>query len=195
MSCEDVRRIILSLPLNKSPGPDKVNARSLNSMPVILGPLTVIINCSLSTSTFPTAWKRAEVIPLLKEGDHEVASDNRPLSLLAVTSKVCEKIVLNQFRASVTDNNRLWTHQSGNKKLNSTETSNIHLTDRILKAMDKKKITFLILLELSKAFDSIDHDRWLYKISAMGASSATLNWFKSYVVRPLSNCSYWNYAV
>ena len=195
MSCEDVRRIILSLPLNKSQGPDKVNARSLNSMPVILGPLTVIINCSLSTSTFPTAWKRAEVIPLLKEGDHEVASDNRPLSLLAVTSKVCEKIVLNQFRASVTDNNRLWTHQSGNKKLNSTETSNIHLTDRILKAMDKKKITFLILLELSKAFDSIDHDRWLYKISAMGASSATLNWFKSYVVRPLSNCSYWNYAV
>ena len=195
MSCEDVRRIILSLPLNKSPGPDKVNARSLNSMPVILGPLTVIINCSLSTSTFPTAWKRAEVIPLLKEGDHEVASDNRPLSLLAVTSKVCEKIVLNQFRASVTDNNRLWTHQSGNKKLNSTETSNIHLTDRILEAMDKKKITFLILLELSKAFDSIDHDRWLYKISAMGASSATLNWFKSYVVRPLSNCSYWNYAV
>ena len=190
-----MRRIILSLPLNKSPGPDKVNARSLNSMPVILGPLTVIINCSLSTSTFPTAWKRAEVIPLLKEGDHEVASDNRPLSLLAVTSKVCEKIVLNQFRASVTDNNRLWTHQSGNKKLNSTETSNIHLTDRILKAMDKKKITFLILLELSKAFDSIDHDRWLYKISAMGASSATLNWFKSYVVRPLSNCSYWNYAV
>lgn len=157
-------------------------------MPVILGPLTVIINCSLSTSTFPTAWKRAEVIPLLKEGDHEVASDNRPLSLLAVTSKVCEKIVLDQFTASVTDNNRLSTHQSGNKKLNSTETLNIHLTDQ-------KKITFLILLDLSKAFDSIDHDRSLYKISAIGASSATLNWFKSYVVRPLSNCSYWIYAV
>ena len=190
-----MRQIISSLPLNKSPGPDKVNARSLNSMPVILGPLTEIINCCLSTSTFPTAWKRAEVIPLLKEGDHEVASDNSPLSLLAVTSKVCEKIVLDQFTASVTDNNRLSTHQSGNKKLNSTETLNIHLTDHILKAIDKKKITFLILLDLSKAFDSIDHDRSLYKISAMGASSATLNWFKSYVVRPLSNCSYWIYAV
>ena len=111
-----------------------------------------------------------EVIPLLKEGDHEVASDNRPLSLLAVTSKVCEKIVLDQFTASVTGNNRLSTHQSGNKKLNSTETLNIHLTDHILKAMDKKKITFLILLDLSKAFDSIDHDRSLYKIFSMGAS-------------------------
>ena len=178
MSCEDVRRIFLSLPLNKSPGPDKVNARSLNSLPVILGPLTEIINCSLSTSTFPTAWKIAEVIPFLNEGDNEVASNNRPLSLLAVTSKVCEKIVLDQFSASVMDNNRLSTHQSGNKKLNSTETLNIHLTDHILKAMNEKKITALILLDLSKAFDSIDHDRLLYKSSAMGASSATLNWFK-----------------
>ena len=73
---------------------DKVNARSLNdSLPAILGPLTKIINCSLRTSTFPTTWKMAEVIPLLKEGDHDVASNNRPLSLLAVTFKVCEKIV------------------------------------------------------------------------------------------------------
>jgi hypothetical protein len=46
---------------------------------------------------FPSAWKEAEIIPLLKDGDHEVASNNRPLSHLAVASKVCEKVVLNQF--------------------------------------------------------------------------------------------------
>jgi hypothetical protein len=68
-----VRRIIISLPSNKSPGPDKVHTKVLKDcLPVILGPLTEIINCSLHTSTFPDSWKEAEVIPLLKEGDHEV---------------------------------------------------------------------------------------------------------------------------
>ena len=120
------------------------------------------------------------LICLRKEGNHEVASNNRPLLLLEVTSKVYEKIDFESFSAYRTSNNQLSTHQSGNKKLHSTETLNIHLTDHILKAM-AKKITALILLDLWKAFDSIDHDRLLYKISAMGASSASLKWFKSYL--------------
>ena len=92
MSCEEVRRIVASLPLNKSPGPDKVSARTLkNCLPVILSPLTEIINCSILTSTFPAKRKEAEVIPILKDGDHEEATNNRPSSLLAVASKVCER--------------------------------------------------------------------------------------------------------
>ena len=70
---------------------------------------------------------------------------------------VLERIVLNQFSAYLTKNNRLISHQSGNKKAHSTETLNILLTDKILEAMDKKQITALVLLDLSKAFDSIDH--------------------------------------
>ena len=85
MTCEEVRRAVASLPLNKSPGPDKVSARILKDyLPVILGPLTEIINCSILTSTFPAKWKQAEVIPILKDCDHEEAANNRPLSLLAV---------------------------------------------------------------------------------------------------------------
>ena len=68
-------------------------------LPVILGPLTEIINCSILTSTFPAKWKQAEVIPIVKDGDHEEAANNRQLSLLAVASKVFEKIILNQFNA------------------------------------------------------------------------------------------------
>lgn len=64
---------------------------------VILGPLTHIINRSLSTGTFPDLWKISEVIPLLKEGDHDEASNNRPHLLLVTVSKVCEKVVLDQF--------------------------------------------------------------------------------------------------
>ena len=157
VSVEEVRRIISAMPTNKSPGPDKVEARVLkDSLPVILGPLTEIINCSLATSTFPDAWKAAEVIPLLKEGDHNVASNNRPLSLLPVASKVCERIVLNQLSGYLTDHNRLTHHQHGNKKIHSTETLSIYITDNILEAMDNKKITVLILLDFSKAFEILN---------------------------------------
>ena len=109
---EEVRRIVTSLPMNKSLGPDKISACVLKDcLPVILGPLTDIFNCSILTSTFPDNWKEAEVIPILKDGDHERAANNRPLSLLAIASKVLERIVLNQFSAYLTKNNHLTSHQ------------------------------------------------------------------------------------
>ena len=98
VTSDEVHQFVSSLPLNKSPGSDKINARVIKDcLPITLGPLTEIIKCSLRTSTFPTAWKEAEVTPLVKEGDHEIASDNRPISLLTVASKVCERIVLEQL--------------------------------------------------------------------------------------------------
>ena len=182
MTCEEVRRVVASLPLNKSPEPDKVSARILKDcLPVILGPLNEIINCSILTSTFPPKWKQAEVIPILKDGDHEEAANNRPLSLLPVASKVCEKIILNQFNTYLIDNKRLTSHQRGNKKAHSTETLNIQLTNSVLEAMDKKQITAVVLLDLSKAFGSIDDARLLHKLSKVGALPSTVNWFKSYL--------------
>ena len=176
VSCEEVRRIISSLPLNKSPGPDKIHTRVYRDcLPVILGPLTEIINSSLESAKYPDAWKFVEVIPLLKEGDHEVASNNRPLSLLAVASKICDKVVFNQFSAYLFSNGRLSSHQSGNKKLHSTETLSLFMADHLLEAMDKKNLTTLTLLDLSKAFDSLNHNKLLAKLSSVGASPHVLN--------------------
>ena len=89
--------------------------------------------------------------------------------------------MLNQFNTYLLDNKRLMSHKRGNKKAHSTETLNIHLTDSILEAMDKKQITALVLLNLSNAFNSIDHATLLHKLSIVGASSSIVNWFKSYL--------------
>ena len=148
---------------------------SLNFTTIPTNPTTFLL-----TIAFPAKWKEAEVIPILKDGNHEEAVYNRPLSLLAVASTVC-KIILNQFNACLIDSKHLTSHQSGNKKAHSTETSNIQLTDSVLEARDKKQITALALLDLSKAFDSIDHARFLHKLSIVGASLSTVNWFKSYL--------------
>ena len=133
------------MPSDKAPGSDKVTMSVFKDcLPVVLGPITNIINCSFATSTFPDDWKLAEVIPLLKEGDHEVASNNRPLSLLNVVSKICERVVLNQFNSYLVRNKRLNSHQSDNKKQHSTETLNLLITDHLLNAIDNKKLSALI---------------------------------------------------
>ncbi|CAB4008413.1 Hypothetical predicted protein [Paramuricea clavata] len=182
VTCTEVQRIIMAMPSNKSPGPDKIGMRVIKDcLPIILGPLTHMINCSLMTSTFPDLWKISEVIPLLKEGDHEIASNNRPLSLLEVVSKVCEKVVLNQFSSYLKEFNRISSHQSGNRSLHSTETLNIFVTDTMLEAIDNKNLTALILLDLSKAFDSVSHSILLHKLSCIGASPEAVKWFQDYL--------------
>ena len=84
------------------------------------------------TSTYPSIWKLTEVIPLHKEGDHEVASNNRPISLLATLSKICDKVVLSQFKEYLIKRNLLSKHQSGNRENHSTETLHVAVTDSLL---------------------------------------------------------------
>ena len=163
VSADEIKHTIMSLPNNKSPGPDKISMRTIkDSLPHILIPLTNIINNSLLSSVYPDAWKLAEIIPILKEGDHELAPNNRPISLLPIFSKICEKVVLRQYPEYLHKHNILSPHQSGNKQNHSTETLNTYITDNILKSMDQKKITALILIDLSKAFDSVCH-KMLFK--------------------------------
>ena len=76
---------------------------------------------------------------------------------------------------------RLCENQSGNKMHHSSETRNVLITDKALEAMDVKKVTLVVLLDLSKAFDSIDHTMLLAKLQALGVSHASLHWFKSYL--------------
>ncbi len=177
-----IRKIILKTPSNKAPGPDKIGIQCIkDTLDVILDPLTNIINCSLMTSTYPSIWKLAEVIPLHKEGDHEVASNNRPISLLATLSKICDKVVLSQFKEYLIKRNLLSKHQSGNRENHSTETLHVAVTDSLLEAMDNKQLSIVVFIDLSKAFDSVQHETLLQKIRDLGASPAVYTWFKSYL--------------
>ena len=153
-----------------------------DGLPAILPILTEIINSSLLTSVFPSPWKESEIVPILKDGgDPEVANGNRPVSLLPALSKICERVALNQFTEYAIRRNCLSGHQSGNKKRHSTETLNILMSDLALEAMDRKQVTALVLLDLSKAFDSIDHMSLLRKLRAMGTSKEAIEWFRSYL--------------
>ena len=111
-----------------------------DALPCILPTLTQIVNCSLLTSVFPIAWKKSRVIPFVKEGDHEIPNNNRPVSLLVATSKICECVILNQLTEYMINRKKFTKHQSGNRKLHSTETLNIFITDTIVESIDHKEV-------------------------------------------------------
>ena len=93
----------------------------------------------------------------------------------------CERVVHNQFINYLAENERLPVNQSGNRKQHSTETLDLSVTDYILDATDKKLVTAMVLLDFSKAFDSIGHTILLKKLQGLGVSQSALRWFTSYL--------------
>ena len=88
---------------------------------------------------------------------------------------------MRQFNDYLTSYNRLTRHQSGNRSLHSTETLSLLVTDDIFRAMDSRQITAMVLLDFSKAFDSLCHSTLLSKLQQLGTSEKALLWFKSYL--------------
>ena len=123
VKCHQVEAIIKNMAPNKAPGIDKIPVRIIRDcLQAISYPLTSIINTLLFTACFPNVWKIAEVRPIPKEGDHEIANNNRPISLLPILSKVCERVAHNQLMESLTSKGRLSTKQSGNKEKHCEKT-------------------------------------------------------------------------
>ena len=124
---------------------------------LIAEPLSLIINQSLCSGIFPSKLKIAKVIPLHKKNEKDLLDNYRPISLLPSISKVFERIVYNQLYSYLTTNGILFKSQYGFRKLHSTETAAIELTDTLLQNLDNGDIPITIFLDLSKAFDTLDH--------------------------------------
>ena len=153
----------------------------VNSSPITVPIITSLINSSFSSNIFPQPWKIAEVVPIHKSGDSEDPANTRPVSLLPIVSKVCERSAHSQFTTFLNSNDIVHNLQSGNRKFHSTESALLHYTDELLKNMDDKKISVIVLLDMSKAFDSIRHDLMLCKLHKLGVSDTACAWFKSYL--------------
>ena len=96
-----------------------------------------------------------------------------------ILSKVNERLAHRQFVTFLDNDNKLSQFQSGKRKNHSTETVLLSVTDDLLKAMDEKKISILVMMDMSKAFDSINHDMLLFKLRSLCVSPSALEWFKS----------------
>ena len=129
----------------------------------------------------PDDLKNARVVPLHKKPSKTDVGNYRPVSVLNVISKVFERVVRDQLHQYMHNMNLLYEYQSGFRKSYSTDTCLMHLTDYIQLEMDKGNCVGMILLDLQKAFDTVNHDILLGKMKAMGCSNSAVKWFRSYL--------------
>ena len=182
----DIEKVLRSTNFRKAAGIDDRSGRFLKDGSRVLSkPISELCNLSIKLGSFPDSCKIAKLKPLFKKGSKTNPSNYRPISLLPLISKIIEKLIHEQTSSFLSNNELLYNYQSGFQKNHSTDSCLTFLHDKILKGFDKGLMTGMILVDLQKAFDTIDHDILLKKLSAIGFSNHTIGWFKSYLSNQL----------
>ena len=151
---------------------------------ILLPTITRIINLSLQFCIVPDSFKTAAVTPLLKKAslDANVLKNFRPVSNLPFISKILEKVVLQQINKHKAANNLNEKFQSAYRKHHSTETALLRIQNDLLQSMHKKQCCFLVLLDLSAPFDTVNHSILVDRLSGrFGIRGDASKWIQSYL--------------
>lgn len=167
---------------SKAMGPDLLNINMIKCCGrYLVDFITHIINSCILESYFPSAWKCANVIPLPKKESPETLDDLRPVSILPVLAKVLEKCMDMQLRAYLNLKNILPEAQSGFRTGHNCSTALLNVTDDILRATDVGLVTVLVLLDFSRAFDTVNHDLMLSILGHVGLETDALKLIGSFL--------------
>ena len=171
-----------SLKSGKSPGYDSINNDLVKQIILeITEPLIHVLNLSMLNGTVPLDMKIAKVVPIFKKGDPQSFTNYRPISLLTSFSKILEKIIYVRTVKFLNKNKIFSNFQFGFREKHTTSHALLHFIDKISQAIDKKMHTIGIFLDYSKAFDTVDHNILLSKLSHYGVRGTALDCFKSYL--------------
>lgn len=177
-----VEKLLSQLKDCKSPGSDGIPGSLLSRTADLISPsLTSLFNKSLKTGVFPKVMKIAHISPLFKGGDKSSPSNYRPISLLPILSKVLERIVHNQINTYLTQHALLPDNQFAYRKQFSAEDALTIAAERILQGKDKKNFSAACFIDLSKAFDKVQHKILIRDLHDTGIMGTPLRWFSSYL--------------
>ena len=179
VSIETIILIVKDLRETNAVGIDGISLRFVrDSLPVMAVYYTVIVNTSIVTGKYPELWKHPLLAPVYKSGDYDEVGNYRPIALLPILSKIIEKVIAIQLMEHLESNNLLSSTQHGFRTNLSTETALLNVTDAIYDNIEQNLITLMILCDLSKAFDSVDHETLLKKLNRVHVDSF---WFSDYL--------------
>ena len=147
----------------------------------ICRPVHHLITLSLMQCKFPTSWRYSKLVPLHKKGSKLDMRNYRPVALLSPISKVLERLVFEQMYRHFHGNKIFHTNLHGYRKYRSTQTALITIYDRWVRSASRGKLSGAVLLDLSAAFDLVDHHLLLQKLKIYGLQKDCLDWLTSYL--------------
>jgi hypothetical protein len=177
---EEVQEAIRGLKVSKAPDPNGIPNRALKHLPQrVVSLLVLIFNAIRLTHHFPSVWKHARVISILKPGkDPALPSSYRPISLLDTISKLFEKILLARILHEVSEHGLMRDEQFVFRPRHSTSLKLARLVEKITRNFGEKRLTGAVFLDVAKAFDTVWIDGLLYKLTLLN--------FSSYIVHTIS---------
>ena len=179
-----VAKIIESLKTKSSCGDDGLSTKLLKEIKnEICSSITLIVNQMITTGIFPDSLKIAKIIPIFKKDDIEIIENYRPISILPAISKIFEKILSLQIHEYFQSKHLYYEYQYGFIKNRSTEQAALELIDRVITEIDKGEIPFNIYIDLSKAFDTLDHAILMDKLYYYGVQGTSLDLLRNYLVK------------
>ena len=180
-SC-DLFPIINSISIRKATGYDKISARAIKENSLVLTPVLVhIINLMIRTSEFPDPLKIARVTPIFKKGNPMHTNNYRPISILSILSKIIEKLLTNQIQTFMESHHLFTSSQFGFRKARNTTSAINILMEKLYAGYDNSVATQGVFLDFSKAFDTINHNILIAKLSHYNFSHESSMLLRSYL--------------
>ena len=175
-------RHLLNLESTEAPGHDNLPPEMLKDAALTLAePLTYVINRSLTDSTVPSKLKVAKVLPLFKSGTKTLMDNYRPISILPAISKILERVAYDQLSDFLESIDLITSSQYGFRRRCNTELAVACFTDRIRLAMDQGKLTGAVIIDLQRAFDTVEYSVLLSNLPFYGVAGNEVMWIKSYL--------------
>ena len=171
-----------NLKTDKATGTDGLSAKYLKlSAQIISKPLAAILNLSIQTGSYPDALKKAKVTPVFKKGNKADINNYRPISVLPIINSIFERHICNYLIDYMESNSLLYNRQSGFRRHHSCQTALTKIVDTWLNALNNKETVGAVFLDLTKAFDLVNHKLLLQKLASYKFSSSAQSWFQSYL--------------
>jgi hypothetical protein len=178
-----VLKLLEELNPNKAPGPDGVSGKILKTMASEIAPiLTIIFRQSMETGNLPDDWKKANIAPIFKKGDRSNPANYRPVSLTSIACKMLEHIVASNVLEHLNCNNILVDQQHGFRAKRSCESQLIQTVHDLALGLDTKVQHDIGILDFSKAFDKVSHNKLLSKLDWYGIKGKTHSWLQDFLV-------------
>ena len=182
ITTKGLTKLLNELKTNKSTGPDDIPARILQLAVNELAPaLRVIFQKSITTGELPLSWLQANITPIFKKGDRTIPSNYRPISLTSICCKLLEHIIYSNIMDHLDQHSVLSDKQHGFCSKHSTETQLILTTHDLCKSLNNKSQVDMIIMDFSKAFDTVPHNRLLNKLKRYGINNKTHAWITKFL--------------